>query len=219
MALPCTIPRGFLAGVVPWQWLLAARRLTLCACACQAKSDKRLLCPVGVLLTFSMPPSQRPRDIDYSRWPAWVAVVIFIAELFCCLCFPRWRKPERLCWWVHCGGRARIFGVRLEIGPRWIFWSIRNGCGDRGVGLPETCAGAFHILSVLGLGRVAYSFLFGLFVVVREVSPMIHWAGSARKPLARAAVERARGTTRGSPCRVTLSGAFFFRTVLYTTAS
>ena len=85
MVLPCTIPRGFLAGVFPWQWLLAARGLDLCACAGQARSDKQLLCPVGFLLTFSMPPSQMLRDINDPRWPAWVAVVVVIVELWCCL--------------------------------------------------------------------------------------------------------------------------------------
>ena len=62
---------------------------------------------------------------------------------------------------------------------------------------------------LLGLGRVAVGFLFRVFVVVGVVSPMLHGPSCARKPVARAAVERARGTTTGSPCRVTLSGAFF----------
>ena len=57
MALPCIIPRGFFAAFVPWQWLLAVRRLYLCARACLASFDWLLLCPVGFLLSLVVPPT------------------------------------------------------------------------------------------------------------------------------------------------------------------
>ena len=85
MALPCIIPRGFFAAFVPWQWLLAMRRLLLCACAQLASFDWLLFCPVGFVLPLVVPPSQMLRDINDSRWPAWVAVVVVIIELWCCL--------------------------------------------------------------------------------------------------------------------------------------
>ena len=215
MGLPFAIPRGFSAGVVPWQRLVAVRRSVLWACAGQAKSDKQLLCPIGFLLSLSMPPSQILSDIDDPWWQPWVLIVLVLVRLLVCprQLVKRWlrRKCEVHCRWVHSGWWARIFGVRLEVRPRGIVWCVRHGRGLRYVWLSGICALAFHFHTVLGLGRVAFRFLFSVFVIVRVVSPMLHWTSSARKPMARAAVERASGTTKGSPCRVTLSGAFFFR--------
>ena len=76
------------------------------------------------------------------------------------------------------------------------------------MGLPETCAAAFQFLTALVLVRVAWFLRTLGFVIISVVRPMVHWSVCARKPKARAVAERTSGTTKGSLCRVTLSGAF-----------
>ena len=61
---------------------------------------------------------------------------------------------------------------------------------------------ALHCIRLWEGERSGASYLFRGFVVVSVVSPMFHGPSRSRKPLARSAVERARGTTSGSPRRV-----------------
>ena len=65
------------------------------------------------------------------------------------------------------------------------------------------CAPLQHAAAGVERRRDSIRFLFWGFVVVGAVNPVFHLDQSSRKPLARAAVERARGTTKGSPRRVT----------------
>ena len=208
--LPFVIPRGSYAGVFPWFRLFAALWLCLLVCACSASFFHLQLCPFRYSHSFFVAPSKMLGDVDDPRWPIGVPIVLVVARLLSS-CAPMWqrRKRERCSRRVHFGRRARIFWMRPQVCPRRVVWCSRNGRGDCGVWLPETCAGALQILCVLGLVRFASGFLFRRFVIVGVVRPMVHWSNCARKPRARAVAERTSGTTRGSTCRVTLSGAFF----------
>ena len=90
--LPFAIPRGSFAGVLPRRKLFAAHWLSLLVCACSARFHLQL-CPLGLPLSLFVAPSKMLGDIDDSRWPTGVTVVLVFARLPSCFVpWWHWRK-------------------------------------------------------------------------------------------------------------------------------
>ena len=150
-------------------------------------------------------------DIHDSWWEPWVlirSVVSWWEELSLL-------KIRRTTWWLLVLESAwqwlRPLRVRGELPPRGVSWCVRYGARCRRTSTAAFCAELRQTQLVqLCRGR-GCAFLFGAFVIVGTVSPMVHRALSFRKPMARSVAERARGTTTGSPRRVTYYGGFLER--------
>ena len=202
MDLPHAVPRGFFVGDMPWRWLVAAVLCLQWACAKHSTSGKHMPRPFVQSLLLSMSPPQLLRDIDDSRREPWVlfgAVVVWWQHFT----FLKVRRTSNWLFVLICAWqRLCIFRARDELPPRRVAWCVRHGVRGRRIRFAAICASLRQSSMVLLCCVGGVTFLIRVFIVVGMVSPMIHWAQSSRKPLARAAVERARGTTSGSPRRV-----------------
>ena len=208
-ALHSVVPRGFLAGSNARRRLVAAFCACLCACAHCATSDKNRASPFAEVLLLAVFPSEFVGDIHDSWWESRVLILSIVSwwdelSLLILRRTPRWLLVLVGAWqWL------RPLRVRDELPPRRVSRRVCGGARRRRSATAAICAGLRQKLVVQLLCIRARTFLFGCFVIVRSVSPMLHGPSRSRKPLARTVAERARGTTSGSPRRVSYHGGSF----------